>query len=400
MTGVARPGLSRAGMLAISFAGFCTFLDLYATQPVLPLFETLFHATKAEAGLTVSASTIAVAMVAPFVGALGDRARRKSVIVLAIVALAIPTLLAATSPGLGALIFWRFLQGATTPGVYVIALAYVTEEAGPGRVGTVMAAFVTGTVLGGLSGRILTGLVAAHAGWRDAFVVLGVINLAGAAAVWRWLPASRHHTPRPGAGPAAPLAGLRDRRLVATYAIGFNVLFTLVALFTYVTFYVSAPPFSLGTAAVSGVFVVYLVGAVATPIAGRVIDRVGPRVVLVGALTVGAVGTLLTLGRDLPVVIAGLAIVCSTIFICQAAATSYLRVASSPALRALASGAYVTVYYLGGSVGGVVPGLVWERAGWPGCVALVVASQVVAAILALWFWDPPSAPVDVVQSAA
>jgi len=363
---------------------------------VLPLFETLFHATKAEAGLTVSASTIAVALTAPFVGALGDRAHRKSVIVLAIVALAIPTLLAATSAGLGALVFWRFLQGAATPGVYVIALAYVTEEAGPGRVGTVMAAFVTGTVLGGLSGRILTGLVAAHAGWREAFVVLGIINLAGAAATWRWLPASRHHTPRArGAGPAVPLSGLRDRRLVATYAIGFNVLFTLVALFTYVTFYLSAPPFSLGTAAVSGVFVVYLVGAVATPIAGRFIDRVGPRSVILGALAIGAVGALLTLPHSLATVIAGLAITCSGIFICQAAATSYLRVASSPGLRALASGAYVTVYYLGGSVGGVVPGLVWERAGWAGCVALVVASQLVAAMLAMVFWERPVARVGV-----
>jgi predicted MFS family arabinose efflux permease len=387
-------------MLAISFAGFCTFLDLYATQPILPLFETLFHATKAEAGLTVSASTIAVAMMAPFVGALGDRARRKSVIVLAIVVLAIPTLLAATSSGLAALVMWRFFQGVATPGVYVIALAYVTEEAGPGRVGTVMAAFVTGTVLGGLSGRVLTGLVAAHTGWREAFVVLGIINLAGAAATWRWLPSSRHHTPRAGAGPVAPLAGLRDRRLVATYAIGFNVLFTLVALFTYVTFYLSAPPFSLGTAAVSGVFVVYLVGAVATPIAGRFIDRVGPRVVLVGALTAGALGALITLGHSLLLVIVGLAIACSGIFICQAAATSYLRIASTPALRALASGAYVTVYYLGGSAGGVVPGLVWERAGWAGCVALVVASQITAAILALWFWDPPSQQADAVHAPA
>ena len=395
MTGVTRPGLNRAGMLAISFAGFCTFLDLYATQPLLPLFETLFHATKAEAGLTVSASTIAVAMVAPFVGALGDRARRKSVIVLAIVALAIPTLLAATSPGLGALVVWRFLQGATTPGVYVIALAYVTEEAGPGRVGTVMAAFVTGTVLGGLSGRILTGLVAAHTGWRAAFLVLGIVNLAGAAATWRWLPPSRHHTPRAkGAGPAAPFARLRDRRLVATYAIGWNVLFTLVALFTYVTFYLSDPPFSLGTAAVSGVFAVYVVGAIATPIAGRFIDRVGPRVVIVAALITGITGALLTLGHVLALVIAGLAIACTGTFVCQAAATSYLRIASPPDLRALASGAYVTVYYLGGSVGGVLPGLVWEHAGWAGCVTLVVVSQLIAAALALRFWAPPPAQLE------
>lgn len=383
--------MSTSGMLAISFAGFCTFLNLYATQPLLPLFETLFHASKAQAGLTVSASTIAVALLAPFVGAHADRAERKNVIVFAIILLAVPTVLAATSPGLVALTFWRFLQGAATPGVYVIALAYVTEEAGPGRVGAVMGTFVTGTVLGGLTGRVLTGLIAAHAGWRQAFVVLGSINLAGAAVVWRWLPVSRHHTPR--TGPAIPPRErrriFRDRRLLATYGVGFNTLFTLVALFTYVTFYLSEPPFSLGLAALSGVFLVYLVGAVATPIGGRLIDRIGPRAVLGWALTAGIAGAVITLVRSLPFVLAGLAIGCSATFICQAAATSHLRIASPPRLRALASGGYVMVYYIGGSVGGVLPGLLWAHGGWAACVALVVASQLVAVVLAMMFWDPP-----------
>lgn len=394
--------MSTTGMLAISFAGFCTFLDLYATQPLLPLFETLFHASKAQAGLTVSASTVAVALMAPFVGALGDRARRKNVIVLTIVVLAVPTLLAATSPDLDALTLWRFLQGAATPGVYVIALAYVTEEAGPGRVGAVMGAFVTGTVLGGLSGRVLTGLIAAHTGWREAFVALGVINLAGAAVVWRWLPASRYHAPRTGAAlPAAERRHLyRDRRLLATYGVGFNTLFTLVALFTYVTFYLSAPPFSLDLAAVSAVFLVYLVGAVVTPIGGRLIDRLGPRAVLVWALAAGIAGALLTLRSSLPVVLAGLAIACSATFICQAAATSHLRIASAPPVRALASGGYVMVYYVGGSVGGVLPGVLWRHGGWTVCVALVVVSQLAAIALAMAFWSAPPAPEPAVPATA
>ena len=71
-----------------------------------------------------------------------------------------------------------------------------------------------------------------------------------------------------------------------------------------------------------------------------------------------------------------------------------MRIASPPELRALASGAYVTVYYLGGSVGGVLPGLVWEHAGWAGCVTLVVASQLIAAALALRFWAPPPAQLE------
>lgn len=381
----------RSGTLAIAFAGFCTFLDLYATQPLLPLFETLFGATKAEAGLTVSASTLAVALVAPLVGALADRAARHHVIVLAIVVLSVPTLLAATASGLPVLVGWRFLQGLAIPGVYVTAIAYVTEEAGSRQVGSVMAAFVTGNVLGGFAGRVITGVVAARAGWREAFIVLGVLNLCGAAATWRWLPPSRHAVRRAAAEPRPGYRTvLRNRRLIATYAIGFSVLFTLVASFTYVTFHLSAPPFGLGPDALSAVFVVYLVGAVVTPIAGGAIDRVGSLTVLLVALVAGALGMLLTLIASLGAVVAGLAICCSSVFVCQAASTTYLRDAAPGAVRSLASGVYVTSYYLGGSVGGLLPGLVWNRAGWTGCVMVVIASQLLAGATALIFWQRPA----------
>ncbi len=380
--------LSRTAVFAIALAGFATFLDLYATQPLLPLFESIFGATKATAGLTVSASTAAVALAAPLVGALADRSHRKRVIVLAIFALTIPTVLAATSRGLDDLIAWRFLQGVAIPGVYVLAIAYITEESGPRSVGSAMAAFVTGNVIGGFSGRVITGLVAEHAGWRSAFVVLGTLNFLGAIAVSRWLPDSRHFTPRKGARlPAAErVKAIRDPRLIATYAIGFSVLFSLVAAFTYVTFYLAAPPFGLGTAELSGIFTVYLFGAVVTPIVGPWIDRLGSRRVLYGALSGGALGMLLTLIHSLAAIIGGLALACSAVFVCQSASTSYLRIAAPPSLRSLASGIYVTIYYIGGSVGGILPAAVWARSGWSGCVMLVVGAQIVTAGLAAFAW--------------
>ena len=64
--------------------------------------------------------------------------------------------------------------------------------------------------------------------------------------------------------------------------------------------------------------------------------------------------------------------------IAQASATSFVGTAASHN-RALALGLYVTFYYTGGSVGGVAPGWLWTTFGWAGCVALVVAVQVVIA---------------------
>lgn len=76
-------------------------------------------------------------------------------------------------------------------------------------------------------------------------------------------------------------------------------------------------------------------------------------------------------------------------FICQSAASSHIGVAAGHA-RSSAAGLYVSLYYAGGTVGSVVPGLLWRIGGWTACVVLIVAVQSIAATLAFLFWRAPS----------
>jgi MFS family permease len=178
---------------------------------------------------------------------------------------------------------------------------------------------------------------------------------------------------------------LRNPRLLAAYAVGFNILFSLVGTFTYITFYLAAPPFHLGSVALGSIFFVYLLGVIMTPAAGKWIDRVGYRMALVAAITTACLGVLLTLSSTLSMVILGLAICSSGVFICQSAATSYVGVVAGRA-RSSAAGLYLSFYYVGGSVGGVLPGLLWSVGGWPACVALIVAVQLLTVGIAVTFW--------------
>ena len=374
--------------VAVVFAGFCAFLALFAPQPMLPMLAAAFHVSAARISLVVTASTLAVAVSAPLAGFVADRFGRKRVIVPAAFLLAVPTLLAATSMSFAQLLFWRFLQGVFTPGIFAVIIAYINEEWDSGA-GAATAAYVTGTVIGGFSGRALAALVASHAGWRWAFVVLGTLNIAGALAIRAWLPAGRrfmraHHA---GSVVAPMLRHLRNPRLVATYAVGFCVMFSLLGTFTYINFYLAAPPFQLSTAALGLLFVVYLVGAVITPVAGRAIDRLGHRFALVAAFSAGATGVLLTLVHSLPAVMAGLTLACTGVFIANSAGSSYVGSAATES-RASAVGLYVTFYYMGGSAGSAIPGFAWNSGGWPACVALIVAVQLLTITLALIFWKP------------
>ncbi len=418
--------------VAVTLCGVCAFLELYCTQPLLPLFTRLFHASKTGAGMTVSAATLGVALSAPLFGALTERLPRKSVIVFSLLGIALPTLLSATATSLAQLIFWRFLQGVTIPGIVAVVVTYIGEEWPPDRVALIMSFYVSGTALGGFMGRLSAGILADWFSWRVSFVVLGVAALAGAAGVAAWLPPSRPQPSTSGWAPpisilrwgkpqapgapsiAQPLRAMggnpqtphqphaflsqvrtlfRNRRLVATFAVGFNVLFSLVGVFTWITFHLSAPPFLLSTAALSSLFFVYLIGLFVTPAAGFLITRVGLRAGIAGAIACSMTGVLLTLAPSLPVVILGLTLVSSGVFIAQTASQSHLRVASPPQARVTAAGLYLTCYYLGGTAAGVLPGAFWALGKWPACVAFIVTMQAAALVIALIGWRAPHSPL-------
>jgi MFS family permease len=163
------------------------------------------------------------------------------------------------------------------------------------------------------------------------------------------------------------------------------VLFTQIATFTYVTFHLAAPPFLLSTAALGWLFAVYLAGAIVTPLSCRWINTYGHRAALAIAMGLGVAGALLTLAHALVAIVAGLALICSGVFIAQAAANGYIGVAARSD-RGLAVGMYATCYYVGGSVGGALPALFWTTGGWPACVALIVIVQCATAALGWAFW--------------
>jgi predicted MFS family arabinose efflux permease len=377
---------------AVMFAGFCAFLTLYAPQPLLPMLARGFHASAGAVSLVLTASTAAVALAAPFAGVVADRFGRKRVIVLSALLLSVPTAGAAASGSLAQMLAWRFWQGVFTPGIFAVTIAYVNDEWEQG-VGAAMSSYVAGTVLGGFSGRMISALVAAHFSWRWSFIVLAALDALCAAAMWAWLPADRHFTRsrREASAPHAMLGHLRNPPLAATYAVGFCVLFTLIATFTYVNFYLAAPPFRLGTTALGLIFVVYLIGAVVTPVAGRAIDRIGHRFTLVAAFSAGVGGICLTLVPHLAAVLLGLALTSTGVFIAQSAASSYVGRLAEGA-RGAAVGLYVMFYYTGGSFGAAVPGWVWNRGGWPATVALIAAVQVLTIALCLLFWKAAAGP--------
>ncbi|HYM02449.1 MAG TPA: MFS transporter, partial [Stellaceae bacterium] len=296
--------------VAIALAGFCAFLDLYAPQSILPLLARELGASAADVSLTVSATTFAIALIAPFIGAVADMLGRKRVIVSAMVALVAPTILVALATTLHDIVLWRFVQGLLLPPVFAVTIAYVGEEFYPEEATGVTGIYLSASSIGGFLGRFLTGIMAEHIGWRGAFLALALITALCAAGVILLLPRERRFVKAPGLAISVRrmLFHLQRPPLVATFAVGFGVLFTFVATFTYVNFHLAAPPFDLSAAALGSIFIVYLTGSVTTTFTGRGVARFGRRRLVLCLIVLWAAGLLLTLAPSLPAIIAGLAI--------------------------------------------------------------------------------------------
>ena len=379
--------------VAVCLAGFSSFLNLYTPQAILPLIAGEFGVDVALTGRTVTAALVAVALVAPFAGAISDRVGRKRLIVGACLVLALPTLLVAGAQSLEAMLVWRFLQGLTLPFIFTVTVAYIGEETEEADSIRLAGIYGIGTILGGFSGRFVAGIAAELAGWRMGFAVIGAFTLLAGLAVAVLLPAERRFRAQRG-GLRVQLATWRDHfgnaRLMATCAIGFFMLFSNVAIYTFVTLYLTAQPFGLSPAAMGGVFAVYLVGAATTAVAARLAIRRGRRATLGLVVGLAAAGLALTLVPTLAAVVAGLAMLSGGLLVVQTLALGFIGVAAGHG-RSAAVGMYVTAYYVGGALGGVVPALAWSAAGWGGVVALVLPALAGIAALGWRYWPSATA---------
>ncbi|PXW28571.1 MFS transporter [Paraburkholderia caballeronis] len=378
-------------------AGCAAFLSLYASQGVLRELADDFRVNAERAGLTIAATTLAVALVAPFVGRLTRGYARPRVIAWSSMLLAAPMALSAHASSFAALLLWRFASGVLIPVVFASTVAFIGERWEPRRITEVTSLYVTGTVVGGFAGRFIAALVTAYADWHRAFEALAAASLLVGLVIRVLLADGQPHeahdaheardaaVDRREAGGGGAAASLFGGPLVAAYAVGFCVLFAQVASFTYASLYLGRPPFSLGPAALGSIYAVFLLALVVTPVAGRVARSRPQSQLLLAASLLGALGSLVTLSHSLAMVLAGLALSSSGVFVAQAAATSFVT-SSSGAAKATAIGIYLSCYYLGGSLGAIVPGAVWARFGWPGCVALVVLVQCACPVVAHWGW--------------
>jgi YNFM family putative membrane transporter len=367
-------------------AGYSTFSLMYCVQPLLPVLARAFHLNATQSSLALSVTTGLLALSIFAAGAVSEMAGRKVLMAASLCSAAVLNVLAAFAPTWPLLLLARGLEGIALGGAPAVAMAYLAEEVEPQSLGFAMGLYIGGTALGGMTGRVLTGIAADVGGWRVALAVIGALGLLSALGFAALLPASRNFVRRPGLNGAYHLRAwgghLSATGLPWLFAIGFLVMGGFVVVYNYVGFLLTGPTYGLSQAAAGLIFLVYLLGMVASSVAGAAGDRLGRAPVLAAGILMFAAGLALTLAPALFALIAGIALVTIGFFVAHGVASGWVGRMADGA-KGHAASLYLLAYYLGSSLLGSAGGWFWTRAGWGGVVGFVTALLLAALAVAV-----------------
>ena len=365
----------RRVMAAMVAAAFATFALLYCVQPLMPVFTDVFAVPPSVASFSLSIATGALALGLLLAGRASDAIGRKPMMAACLFVVSSLTIACAAAPTWPVLIAGRLFVGLAMAGVPAVGMAYIAEELHPRDLGAAMGLYVAGNAFGGLTGRILTGLLLDLTGsWRVAMGCMGCFGFLSACLFVVALPPSRRFVSERDFSFAGLASAYRrhwrEPGLRLLFCCGFLLMGGFVTIYNYASYRLLAPPFDLNAATASTVFAAYLLGGPASAWFGRIGGRYGRGRVMMIAMAIMGCGVLLTLPNILATLAAGVCITTVGYFGAHSIASSWVTKRAHVA-RAQAASLYLFCYYVGSSVVGSLGGVFWSRLGWPGIVALV-----------------------------
>jgi len=373
-------------LVGLGAAGIATFAQLYSPQGLLPTLARGLDVDAAEAALSVSVATLGVALAVLPWSWVADRVGRLRAMQVAIIASTVLGVAVALAPNLPTLLGLRLVEGMALGGLPALAVTYLHDEVHASHTAAAAAAYISGTTVGGMTGRLVAGPLAGVFGWRGALLAVAALCAVASAVFLRLMPRARGWAPTGRATLPHVLAGirtsLRDPWLLALYAQGALLMGGFVAVYNYLAFRLEGPEFALPATIRSLIFAAYAAGTVSSRLTGRLVPRFGRRSVLVGGTVTMVAGALATLSGALVLVVTGLLVFTAGFFAAHAIASAWVGARATTG-RAQATALYNVAYYSGSAVVGWLLGYAWSGRGWAGVVAAVVTLALVALVVAL-----------------
>jgi DHA2 family multidrug resistance protein len=166
--------------IAVMSSAVMEVLDTSVVNVSLPHIAGSLSATVDESTWVLTSYLIANAVILPISGWLANMIGRKRLLLTVVSGFTISSVLCGMAPNLGALIFFRILQGTTGGGLQPLSQAVLLEEFPPAERGKAMAFWGLGIVAAPVLGPTLGGWITDTYSWRWVFYInlpIGILSL-------------------------------------------------------------------------------------------------------------------------------------------------------------------------------------------------------------------------------
>jgi MFS transporter, YNFM family, putative membrane transport protein len=383
-------------IVLLSAAAFASVATMRVADPLLPQVAGEFGVSPGEASIIATAFALAYGFCQLVYGVLGDRFGKYRLVTFATLASAVTVASAGFAGSLGMLGAARLAAGASAAAIVPLSMAFIGDHVPYERRQTALARFLTGTILGIISGQVFGGVLGEVVGWRAVFLLLGAVFLMIGVLLLIEVRSTR-------VPPPLLTSSISLRSLVHGYALLLRrpwariVLATVCAeaflfygAFTFVGAYLhdafeldyATVGILLGFMGLGGLLYALTVRHLVQALGERGLALVGG-VAMVGAFVAVATGSLPAMAPAIAVLGLGLHMLHNTL---QTNATQM-----APEARGLAVSTFANVLFIGQAAGVWLAGLVIDRIGFaPVFISAGVALLAVGSGFALMLASRPA----------
>jgi len=184
----ARPGAERAVLIAVALGALLAPLNSTMIAVAVPDIVDDFDTTVGTVGWLVTSYLLALAVVQPVAGKLGDRHGRRAFVLGGLAIFGVASLGAALAPSLAFLIVFRVLQAVSGAVVFPNGAGLIRELVPADRRGGAFGIVGGSIALAAGLGPLIGGVLVAAGGWRAIFLVNIPFVAAALAIAWRAVP--------------------------------------------------------------------------------------------------------------------------------------------------------------------------------------------------------------------
>jgi YNFM family putative membrane transporter len=335
--------------------------SLYGVQSIQPILAHEFDIDKFEAALLTTAVMFPLGIAPLFYGYILHGKSLKKILRYSVFYLAVFEFVYAFSTQYEHLLMIRFLQGLAIPAVLTSVSSYISTHSLSSNIEHNMGSYIGATIIGGFSGRFLSGASSEHFGWRVFFIILALILLY---LFYKLKDIDEQTLKSDQKSISLVYKIITDQNYLYIFISIFFVFFVFSAVLNFLPFELQKEDPTIKATAIGFVYLGYIMGLLVSFNSRRLKNIIpSDHHIFILSIIIYMLGLSLLLEDGYYQKLSYMFIFCLGMFTFHSTASGYInKIATSN--KSIINGLYISSYYLGGTAGSILPGYIYDRYGW------------------------------------